>query len=257
MREALRLVAPVAGVGLFTIAGGAAVALLDAATFVIAAAALLALRFREPRPEWHRERLGSALAAGARHLRRTPSLRRVVTACAGALAVLGFSESLLFAIPQALHRPASFAGVLMIPQGLGAIAGAVSATRVMARRGERILAGLGLAVSAIGALMVADPGIALVLAGKALYGFGLPWALIGMTTLLQRSTPGPLQGRVFATAELLLGVPQTVSIALGAALLTLVDYRLLLAVQAAGLGLASLYLLARRPIKSRPCSMTS
>ena len=64
-------------------------------------------------------------------------------ACAIALAVLGFSEPLLFALPQALHRPASFAGVLMIPQGIGAIVGALTATRVLTRHGERAMAGFG------------------------------------------------------------------------------------------------------------------
>jgi hypothetical protein len=49
VREGLRLVAPLAGAGLYTVAGGSAVALLDAATFLIAAAALAALRIREPR----------------------------------------------------------------------------------------------------------------------------------------------------------------------------------------------------------------
>ena len=100
--------------------------------------------------------------------------------------------------------------------------------------------------------MVADSSVAIVLAGKALYGFGMPWTLIALYTLLQRSTPGPLQGRVFAATDLLLGLPQTLSIAAGAALLTFVDYRFLLAAQAIGLGLAGGYLLVRRQIRSRP-----
>jgi MFS family permease len=43
VREALRLITPLAGAGLYTLAGGAAVALLDAATFLAATAALHAL----------------------------------------------------------------------------------------------------------------------------------------------------------------------------------------------------------------------
>src|SRR4051812_27871099 len=49
VREALRVVTPVAGAGLYTLAGGGAVALLDIATFGLAAVALLALRVKEPR----------------------------------------------------------------------------------------------------------------------------------------------------------------------------------------------------------------
>src|SRR4051812_18713549 len=51
VRETLRLVAPVAGAGLYTVAGGGAVAILDAATFLAATAALFALHARAPPPE--------------------------------------------------------------------------------------------------------------------------------------------------------------------------------------------------------------
>ena len=79
--------------------------------------------------------------------------------------------------------------------------------------------------------------------GKALFGLGLPWIIVAMLTLLQRSTPANLQGRAFAASELALGAPQTLSIALGAALVALVDYRFVLVVQAATVGLAGVYLL--------------
>ena len=65
--------------------------------------------------------------------------------------------TLLFELPEALGRPDSFAGVLMAVQGIGAIAGAFTATRVIARRGERALAGLGMTIFAIGTLAMADP----------------------------------------------------------------------------------------------------
>ncbi|MFD0574035.1 MFS transporter [Kitasatospora gansuensis] len=48
--ESMKLVAPLAGAGLFTAFGGPAVALLDAVTFVLAAAAFRLIRVREPRP---------------------------------------------------------------------------------------------------------------------------------------------------------------------------------------------------------------
>ena len=51
VRETLRLVAPVAGAGLYMVAGGGAVAILDAATFLLATAALFALKVRTPKPE--------------------------------------------------------------------------------------------------------------------------------------------------------------------------------------------------------------
>jgi hypothetical protein len=81
-----------------------------------------------------------------------------------------------------------------------------------------------------------------------LYGIGLPWILIGAFTLLQRATPPHLQGRTFAAAELALAGPQTASIALGAVLISAVDYRVAIALQAFTAGLAGIYLLTRREI---------
>ena len=100
-------------------------------------------------------------------------------------------------------------------------------------------------IFALGALLMADSALPVVLAGKILFGLGLPWIIVAMLTLLQRSTPAHLQGRAFAASELALGAPQTLSIALGAALVALVDYRVVLLVQAATVGLAGVALLTR------------
>jgi MFS family permease len=248
VREGLRLVAPVLGVGLFTLAGGRTVALLDAATFLVATATLLALRFREPPPQPHAEPWRAAVAAGARHVRRTPVLRHMALGGAASLAVIGFSETLLFSIPQGLHRAPSFSGVLMFAGGVGAICGALSTTRAMASRGAGRMAGLGLAVLAIGTLATADSSVAVVLAGNALFGFGLPWLIVALYTLIQRESPNHLQGRVYSAMEIALGLPQTVSIALGAALAAQVDYRLLILGEAVVCGAAGLYLLTRREL---------
>jgi hypothetical protein len=52
-------------------------------------------------------------------------------------------------------------------------------------------------------------------------------------TLAQRLTPPQLQGRVFAAVEVLITTPQTLSIALGAILITIAPYQVLLAAMAA------------------------
>jgi MFS family permease len=84
-----------------------------------------------------------------------------------------------------------------------------------------------------------------VLAGVVLFGVGMPWIVVAAITLLQRLTPAELQGRAYSAADLLLGAPQTASIAAGAALLTVVGYRWLLAAQAAVVAVAAVYLLTR------------
>lgn len=64
-------------------------------------------------------------------------------------------------------------------------------------------------------------------------GFGIGWVFVAYSTALQQRTPPELQGRAYAAAELLAGVPQTIGIATGAALVAVVDYRVLYAVMAA------------------------
>jgi MFS family permease len=254
VRETLRLVAPVAGAGLYMAAGGGAVAVLDAATFLAATAALFALKVRTPKRTPQHEHWLRQTVAGAQHIARVPELKRLVLASAISMLVIGFGETLIFELPRALGRPDSFYAVLMAIGGVGAIAGAVSATHVMDRRGETALTALGMAIFAIGCVALMDGTLAIVIAGKVLFNFGVPWMLIGLVTLLQRRTPGPLQGRAYAASEFALGVPQTLGIALGAALVALVDFRALLAVQALVTGTTGAYLLLRprvAPLASR------
>jgi MFS family permease len=246
LREAQRLIAPLVGAGLFSLLGGGAVAAIDAATFACAAAALAAMRVSEPPPAPREAHPLAEALAGARHLVHTPALRQMVLAGGMTLLAIGLSETLVFAIADdGLHRTPSFVGVLMATQGVGAVAGAAGAARVERRTGEVVLAGLGMTLVAAGALLMISGSLAVVLAGDVLFGAGAPWIVVGAVTLLQRRTPGHLQGRVYAAADLILGAPQTASIAAGAALLAVVGYRWLLLAEAAMVAVAAAYLLTR------------
>jgi MFS family permease len=245
-REGLRLVAPLAGAALFTAVGGAAVALIDAATFLVAAAALVAMRVREPAPAPRTERIVTTLLAGARHLRVTVPLRQLTAASGAALLVIGFSETLTFEVAgTGLGRDPSFVGVLIAIQGVGAVVGAASAAALVRRAGEGQLAGVGMVVFSVGTTLLMSGSLPVVLAGKVLFGLGIPWVIVGLFTLLQRLTPGPLQGRVYSAVDVLVGTPQTISIALGAVLIGFVDYRVLLLVEAAVVAAAGAWLLTR------------
>ncbi len=177
------------------------------------------------------------VSAGVRHIFGTEVLRQILIACAVALLVVGFTETLIFAVvDQGLHRPPSFVGVILAFQGVGAIAGAVVASRLLRRLGDRLLVGVGLGGFALGALILAAPSTPVVLAGVIVAGVSLSWLVVAFVTALQLRTPLPLQGRVSSAADLLVGTPQTFSIAFGAALSTVVDYRLLLGAIAAVCG---------------------
>jgi MFS family permease len=246
VREGLRLVAPLAGAALFTAAGGAAVALLDAATFALAAVAIALMRQPDPRPVRTPERVLAAVSAGARHVARTIPLRDMTIACAAALLFIGFSETLTFEVVDVgLGRDAAFVGVLLAVQGVGAIGGAACAAPLVRRAGEGRAAAFGLLVFSLGTSLQTSGSLLVVLAGLVLFGIGVPVVLVALFTLLQRSTPAPLQGRVYSAVEVLVGVPQMVSIAAGALLVTLVDYRLLLLVEAAVVAGAGAWLLTR------------
>jgi MFS family permease len=252
VREALRLVAPLIGAGLFAAFGASVLVMLDASTFVVAAVALLALRLREPPPAGDRppkSRL-TEMAAGARHVARTTDLRRVVVALGIALLAIGFCESLMFeVVARGLHRPPAFLGVVLAVQGVGAVLGGVTAAPLARRAGEATLVAAGLGTFAIGcALMALGTEVAepLIYAGVVLFGLGLPWMVVGEVTLLQRRTPPGLQGRVFTAVELVTGLPQTLSIAVGALLVGIVDYRLLLASISIVVAGAGVYLISER-----------
>lgn len=241
VREALRLVGPLAGAALFAAIGGGIVAVVDALTFVASAAALLAMRGPDPRPVPAEHHWWPETTAGLRHLVREPILRHLVVAMVICLLVFGFCESVVFAVIDGLGRPVQFLGVLSTVQGVGAIVAGVSVTALVRRLGELRIVSLGLAVGAVALLVVAGHGVPVVVLGWLLFGASLPPIMIGVNTAIQRRTPAQLQGRAAAGFELLAGVPYTSSIAVGAVLVGLVPYRVLLVAMAIGVGLSALY----------------
>jgi MFS family permease len=228
VREGLRLLAPLVGAAIYAAAGGGVVAVLDSVSFVAVVAALLLLRVEEPRFEREEHRFLEEVLAGARHIAATLQLRQIVLATGVCLLVVGFSETVIFAVlDQGLHRSASFFGVLSSLQGVGAIAGGVTAARLMRRVGDVKLVGLGMGLFALGEFSFVSSSLPVVLVGIAIAGAGIAWLIVGFATAIQLRSPARLQGRVAGAADTLVSTPQTVSIALGAALVTLLDYRLL------------------------------
>jgi MFS family permease len=248
VREGLRLISPLVGAGLFAAVGGGAVAILDAATFVVVAGALLLLRTHEPRVEPEETHFLTELTAGIRHVFRTLPLRQIILSAGVCLLVVGFSETLIFAvIDEGLHRSPAFLGVLEPAQGGGAIAGGLTAAWALRRFGDVRLVGIGMALFALGDLSFVSHSVALVASGFAVAGFGIGWLIVGFGTSVQLRTPARLQGRVASAANTLVSTPQTVSIALGAVLVTVVDYRALVVVMSVVVAACGAYLLTRGP----------
>jgi MFS family permease len=247
VREGLRLIAPLAGAGLYAAAGGGFVAVLDSVTFVAVVISIALMRTPEPRFERVEHHFLSEAIAGARHVFDTLPLRQIVLSTGAALLVVGFSETIIFAVlARGLHRPASFFGVLSSLQGVGAIAGGLTAPRLLRRLGDVRLVGIGMALFAVGDFSFVSSSLALILSGVVVAGIGVSWVIVGLYTAMQVRTPLRLQGRVASAAELMIGTPQTISIAAGAGLVALVDYRLLVVAEAFAVVGCAAYLLSRR-----------
>jgi MFS family permease len=140
-------------------------------------------------------------------------------------------------------------------QGVGSIAGGVTAAAALRRVGEVRLVGIGLAAFAVADLCLIAPSLTVVLVAGPLAGIGVAWAIVGFSTALQTRTPLAIQGRVSAAADLTLSVAQATSIATGALLSTLVDYRVLFVVMAAVVLASAGYLLTREETTRAPATM--
>ncbi|MET9217599.1 MFS transporter [Streptomyces sp. NPDC003300] len=246
VNEAMKLLAPLVGAGLFLRYGGGAVAVLDAVTFVLAAAAFAMLRTRELPPVPPAEGWREQTAEGIRCLRDHPLLRPLVTVGAVAMVLSGLSSSAIYEMTEAgLHRPPAFVAVLYVVQGAGSIVAGVVAGAVMRRLPERVFAAVGLLLFTTGAALRAVPSLPVVLVATLAIGVGLPWVIVAAFTAVQQRTAPELVGRVAATASTVIFGPTALAAALGAGLVALVDFRLQLAAVGV-LGLLAAWLLLLR-----------
>ncbi|MGW5094655.1 MFS transporter [Streptomyces nodosus] len=226
--EGMKLVAPLAGAGIYAAYGGTGVALLDAATFVLATGLYALLRVREERPgrsrgDWRRE-----TAEGARRLWTHPRLRPLVLAGGATMLGAGLNGALIYAVVEGLGRSPAYTGVLYAVQGVGSVAVGLLSGPALRLLGARRFAGCGIALTAVAVAVRAVPSDPVALVCSAAIGAGLPCVLIAALTTVQREMPGELLGRATATAHTLLFAPNALGLAVGAALVELVDRRLLL-----------------------------
>ncbi|MFD8812211.1 MFS transporter [Streptomyces sp. NPDC059627] len=245
-REGMKLVAPLTGAALYTAYGGPSVALLDAFTFVLAAGLWALLRVREERPVRHRADWRRETTEGARLLWAHPLLRPLVRAGGATMCLASLGSSLNYAVLDALGRSPAYTGVMYAVQGVGSVCVGLVAGPALRRLGERRFAVYGIALTgvAVAGRAAVECDIAL-LACSLAGGLGLPCVLIAAYTAVQREVPAAALGRATATADTLMFTPNVIGLAVGAALVELVDHRLLLLLFGGGL-LATAWSLAQR-----------
>jgi MFS family permease len=263
LNQGLRLVIPLVGAGLFVLVGAAAVAEIDAGTFLVAVVSLLALRLDEVRPGPAAPGTGPGLAgdgrmsAGFRFIGRERALRSITLALGLSMLVIGFTESACFSVVTiGLHHSASFVGVTMTVQGIGAVGGGMTAAIILKRMSEGLLIAVALASVAVAVLLLTMPSTPLVLAGMVVGGLAGPWMLVAPATAMQRRTPAALLGRVSGAFSLSMTVPLVMSVGLGAVLIAVVNYRVLLVVIAVVLAVAVSFLVSRPETRHRTVQVT-
>jgi MFS family permease len=226
VKESYRLFGPLLGAGLFAWFGGWAVALVDAASFLLAAAVISTIRVAEETPEREHTAYWGQLTDGLRHLVHDRVLGHLLIGFGLTMLVLGFGESAIFALTDHFDKPPTFVSVIVSVQGIGAVIGGVVSARFVRRFGEVATSTLGLVLLGVSSLgTAASPTVGGVLVSIVLFGAALPLLVVAYLTILQRRTPQRLIGRVSTAAEVVMTVPSAVSLALGAALVTMIDWR--------------------------------
>lgn len=255
IQQGARLITPAIGLGLLAAYGGRALAVMDAATFAFGLLCWTLVRIEDPKPRradadehqgWWAES-----SAGFRYLFGTELLRQLTVACAIALFAIGFLETLVIAVATVgLHHSPTWVGVLITVMGVTGVAGGLIAGSLIRRIGPGLVTALGLAVSGLACLAMAVPLTWVVVGAAALFGFGMPLAIVGSITAVQIYTPNELMGRVSGADNLLVTGSQCVGIAVCAALVGEVFYRDLCYFVGGVILISAVYLASRKAQRS-------
>jgi predicted MFS family arabinose efflux permease len=188
------------GGAVVAIAGVAAAAWVDAASFAVVLVVLVAIRRRIVVVATSR-RTESVLAAardGVRICRQTPGLGVALLLAAGAAGFVIPSTSLLVPLlARHNHWSASTAGLMVGAQGLGVIVSALVVARRGGARRPGIAAVGGLATAAIGQTLVAViPSSGLVVVAAVLIGLGSGTFVANLAPVLLGAVPRTHLARV-------------------------------------------------------------
>lgn len=254
-----RNVARLAGAGLGAVAAGvggvALVAVLDAVTYLVAAGLLVLIAARpapepagaQPRSVLTEWRSGLALAAGE------PTLR-VLFVVAGISAVGEGVMGTLFApfVRDVLHGGGSAYGVILGAQAVGGIAAGFGAAIVAHRYLPQRLLGWGALFVGVIDLMLFLYPLAYATVWPAvvcMVAVGPPAALavVGQTTLFQRTSSDSHRGRVFGALSAVQGVALLAGTLLAGVLGDVLGIVPVIAVQGAGYVVAGLIVLGGLP----------
>jgi Na+/melibiose symporter-like transporter len=229
-----RLVGPVAGGLLYAAGGLPAVVIVDAASFALSAALIMAIR-ANARPEREDEsadgaspwaRMVMEWRAGLRLVSQDRALRTIFIATGfGLLGEGTFSVGFTPLVIDVLEGGAAGAGILSSAQAIGGLLAGVLVARAALKLSPRLLlAGgmIGLGLTDLGvanAALLAPPGPAAMAVGSTfmlLAGFPVVSVFAARDGLLQTLTADAFRGRVFGALGAIQGLAILVGLTLGA-----------------------------------------
>lgn len=252
--ETFKLVSPAVGAGLFVLAGPYIIVAIDSLTSFIAAGLLVLLPKRDA-PVQPAESSGFIVSFldGFKFIIGDPSLRRLTLISVLFMAVAGISESLRWSVvTEGLGATSEWMGPLQMVMGIGSIICGLVASTLVGRLGSLRAMGIALCLFGGGSLLWTTSMPAAIFGGAIIVGAGSTMLVIAALVLLQQRTAHHLQGKVFTAFELLTTGPQLASIAAGAYIITIADYRIAMAALAlVSLSLALLAALSRVGERSR------
>jgi hypothetical protein len=168
------------------------------------AAALLTMGLRAPAlaAEPDADAVTAEIGAGLRLAARQPRLRLMLALLTADAVVLGALDLLVVILAvTVLKRPSGWAGYLEFGFGVGAMLAAAASATLVGRRLGRPIVLAGLAFSAALAAVAFGPGTAGTVGLLVVAGAGHAVLDVAARTLLQRSVPPQLIGRIFGVLE--------------------------------------------------------
>jgi MFS family permease len=250
---------PLVAALLLPLLGVPGVLLVDAGTFAVSAALL---GFLPPVPaaapgpdDRPRPSFLTDTRAGLRYLRGQATVRAVVGGYVAIVACNGIDDvALVFLATGTLGAGAAAVGLLLAAVGIGLLAGYALLARTRARVAMPALLLAGFAVSSAGNLLTGLAwAVAAAFAVQAVRGLGIAALDVAATTLIQRTVPPNLLGRVFGSLQGGIGVAAAVAYLGGGLLLDRSSPRVaFLAAGTAGLLATTVTALALRRAANAP-----
>jgi MFS family permease len=235
---------PLAGAALLAVLSVRELLLIDAATFVISALLLATLPALLPTRPAAKDAAAKQSAVvllaqardGLRYIWQDKVIRIVTLAFCAVVLFNGVDDvALVFLARHTLHGSASAASLVYAGAGLGLLAGFLLIARAVPRLALPLLIVAGYAVSSLGNLLTGlSFAILAALGFQVVRGLGIAAMDVGHNTVIQRTVPAEMLGRVFGNVYGAVGAAAGLSYVFGGLLLDATNARVTLIVAGSG-----------------------